>query len=734
MINPRPKGRANKNRIIKSDLTGKRNCQVNYYGESGQLINMKTQKTIFLITGLLIFFLSSISFSQNLLQKYDGITFNLPTGVSMAPFNGGIDNARFQFIDIDNDGLLDLFTYDKDTTLYFYKNIGTPSNANFKLITQHYQNLNFKYWFYFVDMDSDGDYDLFTGSDDQKVRYYKNTGTPFTASFNLQISELHTSGDTIIYHEANNVPVFTDIDGDGLVDFFSGQALGKITYYKNIGSNSNFNFKFITDFWQNILIISPASDLRHGSNSLEFTTLYGNGKKDLYWGDLFSHGIYEIRNMGTQANPNMVITDSTYPHNQPFISDGYNSTRFYDINNDGKKDLFISSLYPSQNKSNFVYYQNNGTASSPLFQRVTTNYLNNIDVGGNSSLAFVDINNNGLKDLYIGNDYGKIAHYKNTGTSVLPQFTFDTDSIGLGISGFDFAPAFGDVTGDGLQDLFVGSYRQDSLYYFKNTGTAANPVFTLTARGTQLGITNIGQDNTPFLADIDADGDLDLFIGNSSGKISFYRNTGSSSNFNFQFVTNNYLGSSINFQSIPRFYDIDRDGDLDLFVGKQDGTITFYRNDGTTQNANFIFVTNNYNNINVFGNSCPSFVDIDSDSDGDLFVGNVKGGLYYWENRDIVGVNNISNIIPSSFSLYQNYPNPFNPQTSIRFDLLRNSKVKLSIFSVTGKVIAVLINDELLTAGTKEIIFDAGNISSGIYYYKLETEGFSESKKMVVVK
>ena len=652
----------------------------------------------------------------------------------MAPFNGGMDNARFQFIDIDADGLLDLFTYDKDTTFYFYKNIGTPTNAKFKLITQHYQNLNFKYWFFFVDMDNDGDYDLFTGSDDQKVRFYKNTGSPVNPSFTLQISELHTSGDTIIYHEANNVPTFVDIDGDGLVDFFSGQALGKVTYYKNIGTPGNFNFKFITDFWQNILIISPANDLRHGSNSLEFASLYGNGLKDLYWGDLFSHGIYEIRNFGTQQNPNMVITDSTYPHNQPFLSDGYNSTRFYDINGDGKKDMFISSLYPSQNKSNFVFYQNNGTTTSPNFQRVTTNYLNNIDVGGNSSLAFADINNTGVKDLFIGNDFGKIARYKNTGTPQQPQFTFVTDSIGLGVTGFDFAPAFGDLNGDGLQDLMVGSYRQDSLYYFRNTGTAANPVFTLTARGNQIGISGIGQDNTPFLADIDADGDLDLFIGNSAGKISFYRNSGTPTNFNFQLVTNNYLGVTFNFQSIPRLYDIDRDGDLDLFVGKQDGTISYYRNDGTPQVPNFVFVTNSFQNINVFGNACPAFTDIDADTDGDLFVGNVKGGMYYWENRDIVGVNTISDIIPVSNSLYQNFPNPFNPSTSIRFDLTKNSRVSLNIYDITGKLVNTLLNDEFVEAGTKEFKVDMSNFPSGIYYYKLSSDNFSQTKKMILVK
>ena len=87
-------------------------------------------------------------------------------------------------------------------------------------------------------MDSDNDYDLFTGGEFQTVKYYRNTGTVTNPAFTLIINELRTYTDTTIYSEANSVPSFYDLDGDGDRDFFTGQSLGTITYYENIGKNT----------------------------------------------------------------------------------------------------------------------------------------------------------------------------------------------------------------------------------------------------------------------------------------------------------------------------------------------------------------------------------------------------------------------------------------------------------------------------------------------------------------
>jgi hypothetical protein len=90
--------------------------------------------------------------------------------------------------------------------------------------------------------------------------------------------------------------------------------------------------------------------------------------------------------------------------------------------------------------------------------------------------------------------------------------------------------------------------------------------------------------------------------------------------------------------------------------------------------------------------------------------------------------------IPSAFSLKQNFPNPFNPTTKIRFDLSKGANVSLKVFDVAGKQVAELLNNEFVTAGTKQVAFDAGKLSSGIYFYTLTAGNFTETKKMMLIK
>lgn len=96
-------------------------------------------------------------------------------------------------------------------------------------------------------------------------------------------------------------------------------------------------------------------------------------------------------------------------------------------------------------------------------------------------------------------------------------------------------------------------------------------------------------------------------------------------------------------------------------------------------------------------------------------------------------IGNSTNEIPSDYVLHQNYPNPFNPVTKISFDLPKSEFVTLKVYNILGNEVATLVN-EFKHAGKYIIEFNASELSSGIYYYRLETSNFVDVKKMVLIK
>ena len=118
----------------------------------------------------------------------------------------------------------------------------------------------------------------------------------------------------------------------------------------------------------------------------------------------------------------------------------------------------------------------------------------------------------------------------------------------------------------------------------------------------------------------------------------------------------------------------------------------------------------------------------------------IDGILYGDTAASVTGVIRTGNAVPEKFSLSQNYPNPFNPSTNIKFSLPKSSAVKLAVYDLSGKLIAALFDGQLNT-GNYSCDFDASNIASGVYFYRLESrpagssiDNFSEVKKMMFVK
>ncbi len=110
-----------------------------------------------------------------------------------------------------------------------------------------------------------------------------------------------------------------------------------------------------------------------------------------------------------------------------------------------------------------------------------------------------------------------------------------------------------------------------------------------------------------------------------------------------------------------------------------------------------------------------------------------NGAILKTTTGGTIGVQQINTSLPDKFYLEQNYPNPFNPNTNIEFSLPKNSFVLLKVFDLLGREVANLVNENL-SAGSYKYDFNASALPSGIYFYKLETENFSETKKMVLVK
>ena len=116
-----------------------------------------------------------------------------------------------------------------------------------------------------------------------------------------------------------------------------------------------------------------------------------------------------------------------------------------------------------------------------------------------------------------------------------------------------------------------------------------------------------------------------------------------------------------------------------------------------------------------------------------ITVNGSSSGVGTFCNSAAVDVDELGNEIPAEFSLNQNYPNPFNPTTTIKYEIPKNSFVKIIVYDLLGREINILLNEEK-NSGIYEINFDAKDLSSGIYFYSIKAKEFYQSKKMILLK
>ena len=236
-------------------------------------------------------------------------------------------------------------------------------------------------------------------------------------------------------------------------------------------------------------------------------------------------------------------------------------------------------------------------------------------------------------DLSISDDQGAVANQ----TLEFTKMNGAANPFN-GITGNRSNPAIADIDTDGDLDLVIGGF-DGTLRYFENTGTMLAPIFTQrTAAANPYNAIDSGAYSTPTHGDIDGDGDLDLVVGNSSGNLNYYENTGTFLTPTFtqrSGSANPFDGFHVQGSSVPVFADIDNDGDLDLVLGEQNGTVVFYENTGTVLLPTYTLRTgaaDPFDGIDIGGQSAPVFIDIERDGDLDLVIGNVIGTLDYYEN------------------------------------------------------------------------------------------------------
>ncbi len=300
--------------------------------------------------------------------------------------------------------------------------------------------------------------------------------------------------------------------------------------------------------------------------------------------------------------------------------------------------LYSDTLLFSSNAANhsnlFIPISGNGVKANmqslelPLKMQFVSSSFNNIDVGTSSTPCFADIDGDGLLDLIVGNSQGTLSYYEqdSEGSTSFSLVTENFNSIGVGSRS---APTFVDLDGDDLLDLIIGKgdgtlshYEQDSIHSI-----------TFSLLSENFNSIDVGNNSNPTFIDIDDDGLLELILGEIYGKLSYYKQD-SENSISFSLQTNNFNSIDVDLYSAPTFTDMDGDGLLDLIIGKNNGNLSHYEQNGYDPTS-FSLITEHYNSINVGINSAPSITDVDGDGLQDMIVGEYSGNLNHYEQKAV---------------------------------------------------------------------------------------------------
>lgn len=703
------------------------------------------------------------------------------------PWGNGLNYSNFSNIDLNYDGVKDLVAFDRLNQFSvgrfrcFVKSGGPGSTTytfNPGMAYAFPQVLN---WATLVDYDCDGKEDLFCSASGG-ITVYRNTGNASSGlSFTLVSPLLYSyyfpgpSGYANLYASPVGVPGIADVDGDGDIDILTFSSQGVlIEFHQNMSKEAYNNcqhldtFNLNTGCWGKIeenncsVVMSqtcafrPSPDYHpelqplHAGSCLTCIDYDNDLDQDLIMGDISCNNVQFMLNSGTPGNA--VITDTTklypnYPNKNSTLQIRMNNfpcTYNVDVDGDSKKDLIATpNAFGSENANSVWYYKNTSSTNTLTLQFMQKNFLQDemIEVGQNSFPVLFDYNADGKKDLLVGT-YGyfnanslkaQLALYENTGTAAQPSFSLITkDYAAISTKSLNYAiPAPGDIDGDGDTDILIGT-SNGVVHWLKNTAGAGSAC-TFTFLSAPFSFTPQSAVGAAQVFDIDKDGRQDIMIGGKNGAVAYYRNIGSPGSPSFSLVTNSFGNINVKGSSnlygtdgyaAPHFYD--DAGVTRVLVGSVSGQIFHYTVPAVITSS-CILISSAANGINEGAQSTVWYEDINGDNKPDLFVGNAGGGLSFFSSKSpYAGINELKG---DRSALVTIYPVPANDYLTVSVADLKVSKMNVEILDVLGKrIISVEINENIGYINLQDF-------SAGVYFVKVsvvsQSGAFSVAKKII---
>ncbi len=546
-----------------------------------------------------VLFLIIFSISSMVLMDAQNLTrYDIPLEVNGAELSnawvGGLKSPQFSNADLNNDGVDDLFIFDKTgNVILTFVNKGTGGEPKF----EYDHNLASKFprlrdWAMMRDFDNDGAMDIFgqiTDSANQGIAVWKGKWEGNKLAFDrvlfpqLTIDAIPISTGnglfTQIFVSNQDIPGIYDMDDDGDIDILTFSSVGGVIFlYKNLdvengNSPGTFEFEKVDDCWGRFyesgivgclelsdnandcairLVNDEPDDNRSGVHAGSTIAIFdgdADGDKDIILGDISFFNLIYAENEPSNGMAWIVDQDCEYPSGDiPADIVAFPAAYIVDVNNDGKRDMVVSpnTSNNGEDRNPVWYYKNEGTDDAPIFEFQTKQFLLDemIDVGNGANPTFVDYNADGLLDIVVGNNSywltgglkdSRLQLFLNIGTSTAPKFELTDDDF-LGFSDlfmtsaniFNFAPTFGDIDSDGDLDLVIGD-NSGRLTFVENT---AGPNQTMSFSSPQYNwmTIKVGQLSTPDLVDINRDGLMDIVVGEKTVNFIDYTDTVSSFN------------------------------------------------------------------------------------------------------------------------------------------------------------------------------------------------------------